>query len=512
MDRAFTACMAAGDGTRLGALNASRREEVAHVSLRRLLTRVPPIAGQNGILLDSNSDEVLPTFGVELEFVAGDASACTYDWSSYIQLGRFVKSIVGSDPDAVWKTTGRAKFMDAFDSHHSYGIKVPDPQGRIWLVRSDYLFGNPQWGRAQRGRGNSSAWPGFELTTPPLSSAVLMLKVLRGLLLQRSLAVVFPCSLPHTQPIHTMCGVRMAQPDRQKADWRTQCGNTRVDEFPPLIPSFHVHVNGSGLCTEKDCRGLVNLILLNSKYEYVLRRLFPIYGPADNSVPLRLAAPQLLAELGALPPEQRTASNARDIFLRYEKQLRFGLCYLLLRGANGAQSPSPRSAAHCAAKQDSAVLWRWWSMKPSSLLGLDTFSKATGAVEFRSAAMGIGAYPLTLRVQLVRRMVLHAQNMLDDLQWTEPAGPEEFSLANQTLGHTWWKMNARGELPWAAAVQRVTLPEMLHFVHTLRFPPALLLLLKDYIRTLDADALTHDFKVHNGLKEDEFDEHDMVLG
>ena len=168
MDRAFTACMAAGDGTRLGALNASRREEVAHVSLRRFLTRVPPIAGQNGILLDSNSDEVLPTFGVELEFVAGDASACTYDWSSYIQLGRFVKSIVGSDPDAVWKTTGRAKFMDAFDSHHSYGIKVPDPQGRIWLVRSDYLAIRSGGGHKE---GAGILLRGPVLNSPPLHSA-----------------------------------------------------------------------------------------------------------------------------------------------------------------------------------------------------------------------------------------------------------------------------------------------------------------------------------------------------
>lgn len=454
-------------------------KEVAHASLQSFLTHVPPSAGPNGIFLDSNSNEdALPTFGVELEFVAGDASSCTYDWSSYLQFARYVEDIVGSVPDAVWKTSGTAKFMDSFDGHHTYGISVPDAQGRDWLVRSDCLFGNPHWARL-KGRGNSSAWPGFELTTPPLSSAALMLKVLRGLLAKRSLAVVFPCGLPHTQPIHTMCGVRMAQPDRQRSDWKTQCGTTNIDRFPPLIPSFHVHVNGSSLCTEKDCRGLVNLLLLNSKYEYVLRRLFPIYGPADNSVPLRLAAPQLLVELGALPPEQRTASIARNLFLRYENQLRFGLCYLLLYGASGARSP--HSAAQCAAKQSSAVVWRWWSLKPFSLLGLDTFSKATGAIEFRSAAMGNGAYALSLRIQLVRQMVLLARTMSADQQWTEPAEPEEFSLANQTLGRRWWTMNAKGEAPWARSVQRVTQYEMLDFIRILRFPPALHAMLEEYI-------------------------------
>ena len=95
--------------------------------------------------------------------------------------------------------------------------------------------------------------------------------------------------------------------------------------------------------------------------------------------------------------------------------------------------------------------------------------------------MGNGAYALSLRIQLVRQMVLLARTMSADQQWTEPAEPEEFSLANQTLGRRWWKMNAKGEPPWARSVQRVTQYEMLNFIRNLRFPPALHAMLEEYI-------------------------------
>ena len=293
--------------------------------------------------------------------------------------------------------------MGAPDKHHWFGITVPDPEGRPWLVRSDRLQDNPVWlpqrkaqrkGRPAGSRSDPSNLlskdPGFELTSPPLRSARFALHVVVELLRQRSLAVIFSCSVPGTRLAHQACGARVAHPIRLKANWQdgpmADCYDSsskpaaRKTKREELTASFyttgyHIHVDGSGLCTRNgSCRGLVNLILLHQRYEFVLRRLFPAPGPDCCSSPLRMAAPQLLAALGALPAQQRTVERVSQLVKASEEGMRVSMCYLLSPDTHGAKSLDIEDVDRCARHLLKAIVFRWWSIKPFALLGFDKFS------------------------------------------------------------------------------------------------------------------------------------------
>ena len=119
-----------------------------------------------------------------------------------------------------------------------------------------------------------------------------------------------------------------------------------------------------------------------------------------------------------------------------------------------------------------------YAMQFALIPHLDNYSSYKPTVEFRSANMGNGAYPLMLRAQLCRQMVRWARETDADLTWTEPA---ELTLQQGAA------LQKHGHPPWGVAVRNVTTQQMDAFVESLHFEPSMRALLLEYIRTLDTD-------------------------
>ena len=339
---------------------------------RSYMTRVPPNVGDAGAIFDEGASASLPPYGLEIEFIAGGGQTvpCEYTRESYLAVARHV---IAMDGVGLAEGTTVADLKLVNTGYMDPWVKWRDALGRGWEVHADFLIPNSRFkGRDTGGPPGVSTMPGYEVTTPKLTSAAFGLRLMRHLHQLSGLGVIFPCTLRDTAPIHRMCGELMAQPTRQHQDWKRQChdaGMSRslnVIAAPYINPTFHVHIDGSGLCSRHGgCRGLVNLVLFHERAEYVMRRMWPVYGHSDCTANFRLAAPDMLRELGALPRAERTMASLRAIFLKHEQQMRLGLCYLLPPNRDRAIH-TRTSATKCAETLNEGIAWRWWSIKPVS--------------------------------------------------------------------------------------------------------------------------------------------------
>ena len=129
-----------GSTTVTQAASGSTAETQAIVAARRhlvaFLNRVPHAAGIDGVRLDDDALLPLPRFGLELEFVAGHARTCDYNYDSFIGLARRVARLVGIGH-------GRLGFgFHQFGTPEAPMIKWRDAANRSWEVHADDLFGN----------------------------------------------------------------------------------------------------------------------------------------------------------------------------------------------------------------------------------------------------------------------------------------------------------------------------------------------------------------------------------
>ena len=474
----------------LSSLLALTTTEQRHAweAYRSYMTRLPDGVDRDGAFLDRVARSTLPDFGLELEFVAGGVGKipCNYSVASFVELARYVANMDGVGLSHKHSESEALKpFNNGWCDPH---IEFRDAKGGKWQIHSDFLVPTRHFREKKK---DIAQMPGYEVTTPKLSSAAFALRLQLWLHAYEGLVVPFDCMLAGPMP-RSACGALMAQPDRQRADWKTQCEKTdgmrgvNVINVPHLMlqPVYHTHVDGTGLCNAESsesgsCRGLINLILLHEKYEYVLRRMFPPHGYTDSTVNFRLAAPEMLRDLGALPRHERTMGSARRIFLKHEHQLRLSLCYLLPYHRSRDTATAAR-AETCAREMHVGVLWRWWSLKPFALIpGIDNFSSYKPTVECRSATMG-PAYQSVLRTQVCRQTVWLAREMARDLGWDEVEDSQQPALTDIKD-----RVTKKGDLPWGAAVQRVTRQQMRAFVDLLHFEPRMRQLLWDHIDSLD---------------------------
>ncbi|QLY24298.1 HEAT repeat domain-containing protein [Bdellovibrio sp. KM01] len=155
-----------------------------------------------------------------------------------------------------------------------------------------------------------------------------------------------------------------------------------------LRSSNHVTVDVSHLTKDpNNISKLVDLILTIENHWIEIYRFFdPIrYGTIINrfSVPLALDQQDLLKELAALPENQRTYSNVRNLFLKYdqlEDQLRNG------DGKNAVRK------------------WKYRAANYGKLFRLAPDSKAISAIEFRIGDLDFGSR-IEEKAEFVKKLV-----------------------------------------------------------------------------------------------------------
>src|SRR5690606_30643707 len=137
-----------------------------------------------------------------------------------------------------------------------------DPQGRTWKIEPEYVA--------------TTGLDGYELVTPPINDP----NELKGIL------------------------------DRIRDSGVVREG---------LKSGVHLTLDGAGLVRANgDARALANLIMMHENNEPMLRRLFnPVRGGGHANRFARSIAmdhPDILAEIEALPPEERTRERMSEIF------------------------------------------------------------------------------------------------------------------------------------------------------------------------------------------------------
>ncbi|MGE0710453.1 MAG: amidoligase family protein [Planctomycetota bacterium] len=220
-----------------------------------------------------------PDFGVELELRAREVTPRTVAERSFADYRRMLEPVVralGGDPAAI-RQVSFSKPQANGQARQLMRAEWTDAQGRVWRVEPEWVTGG---GRQQ---------VDFELVTPKLRDPRELERIVSA--------------------------VREAGIAREG-----------------LQSSVHVHVDAAGLIGPKgDATALINLIELHETLEPQLRRLFsPARGAgifnADASTgpegawtnrfarPLYQDHPELLRELAALPPGERTKERLEALF------------------------------------------------------------------------------------------------------------------------------------------------------------------------------------------------------
>jgi hypothetical protein len=350
------------------------------------LNALPPLTAHDAVLTAASAlDNGGPAFGVELEFVAGSERVCNYSQEDFIRAAEILARHVGFN----------GKWCEFKPEDNE--IRWASNDGGIWRVSGDLC--HPVAARRATA---------FEFVSPVMQEAGRIFILLQSLYTRHSdtLGVHFPCycgwssSIAVTNARELLCG--------------DHCGVQAVMGIAPGDcnqagghdhPTFHVHVDATGMCEEDFCNALVNLLIFHERHEHVLRRLFPT--PAVQ-MPLWAAAPSLLQQLGNLRSNERTRRRVRSVFHEHNATLQSVLCrYRQPRKVNPATGLCHKKHVR------PELVYRYWSLNVAAMIdAVDPDSdygrrrRVGETVEFRGAAMGPSLHAL-LRVQLYRQLVRH---------------------------------------------------------------------------------------------------------
>ena len=347
-----------------------------------------------------------------------------------------------------------------------------DQQGKRWQLHDESLNHNAEW-RKGCVKGAPCADPGFEIVSPPLARALVAFRLQQQLYMHTDvLGVLSPC---HCGSDRRLCGDECNAYDPTKPSPR--CRTERGRDQALWGPEYHVHVDGSRLCTSEasssgcaataDCSGLVQLLLYYSQRELCIRRMFPVTGVSAAHAPIWTAAPSLIAAMARLEPGGRTCGALREIFTAHRKELGTAHCRMM-KGSIGCRK----------AYYTPGVLYRFWSLNVAGMLNLSMSNRRT--LEFRANNMA-RSYAMTLNLQLLRQLVHRAGDAAFSLKslasWEPPLewrGPLADPVANLT--------------GYLRAMNTVTRAELLSFVDELQFPPRKRKAFLDHVKSLPFPA------------------------
>ncbi len=293
-------------------------------------------------------------FGMEFEFAGSGNRILHFEempFENYEKLMRVVVEHNGGNPADIRKITFMKETtnLERYPSgeRELFRAEWVDTRGRKWMIEPEFVA--------------STGYDGYELVTPPMDS---------------------------TRELGTLL-------DKIKASGLVREG---------LKSGVHVTIDGRKLISPNgDARALSNLIMLHENMEPMLRRLFnPVRGGGHaNRFARSLAVdhPDLLREIDALPPEERTRERLEELFKAREGR-EATLQEVDPMDPNSLKKP-----------------WKYRSLNLAKMLNVNEVHNGNlGAVEFRMFDLAALDNPELhrLEAETYRRMVRHAEKLATD--------------------------------------------------------------------------------------------------